>query len=357
MVIIKVIKLWVISYYKRSWLLYPFLSSFWHCLISTEFSEIIVSDVFSLDSLSLQLWLENGNSFAVAERVSQWPCAVCTKGCTTNAILCEYCGQWAHYSCESLSESEFNELSDITCGYVCTTCRVDRKGEFDFKKSLQRLTEASREASGAKTRGMDRRSCDRQPYKRMCFSEGCLGPLASLLDNELSSFILDRPTSSGLVKHISTKQSTIVSPEILDLDQVRLSRVRVATRSSAPRSGVRDCACPIPRTLERRTWSKSTEIYDVLNKLLKNDEDNASGDAMLLCKLFSGEACSYTYSTESNRDIPANTPFAILGCTQMPNAAKLIARMDQGQGLIDRFLLAVPNALCSTSDEVENARE
>jgi hypothetical protein len=31
--------------------------------------------------------------------------------------------------------------------------------------------------------------------------------------------------------------------------------------------------------------------------------------------------------------------------------------MDQGQGLIDRFLLAVPNALCSTSDEVENARE
>jgi ABC-type transporter Mla subunit MlaD len=40
-----------------------------------------------------------------------------------------------------------------------------------------------------------------------------------------------------------------------------------------------------------------------------------------------------------------------------PNAAKLIARIDQGQGLIDRFLLAVPNALCSTSDEVKNARE
>ena len=181
----------------------------------------------------------------MAERVSQWPCAVCTKGCTTNAILCDYCGQWTHYSCESLSESEFNELSDITCGYVCTTCRVDRKGEFDFKKSLQRLTEASREASGAKTRGMDRRSCDRQPYKRMCFSEGCLGPLASLLDNELSSFILDRPTSSGLVKHISTKQSTfIVSPEILDLDQVRLSRVRVAKRRDRAR---REAACETVR--------------------------------------------------------------------------------------------------------------
>jgi hypothetical protein len=78
--------------------------------------------------------------------------------------------------------------------------------------------------------------------KSSAIQHGCLGPLASLLDNELSIFILDRPTSSGLVKHISTKKSTfIVSPE----------------------------------------------IYDVLNKLLKNDEDNASGDAMLLCKMFS----------------------------------------------------------------------
>ena len=42
----------------------------------------------------------------------------------------------------------------------------------------------------------------------------------------------------------------------------------------------------------------SPEIFDVLNKLLKNDEDNASGDAMLLCKLFSGEPSSYNYSTE-----------------------------------------------------------
>jgi hypothetical protein len=91
------------------------------------------------------------------QKGKSFPMAMCRvyEGVHTNAILCEYCGQWAHYSCESLSESEFNELSDITCGYVCTTCRVDRKGEFDFKKSLQRLTEASREASGAKTRGME----------------------------------------------------------------------------------------------------------------------------------------------------------------------------------------------------------
>jgi hypothetical protein len=41
----------------------------------------------------------------------------------------------------------------------------------------------------------------------------------------------------------------------------------------------------------------------------------------------------------------------------MPNAAKLIATMDQGQGLIDCFLVAVPLALCLSSAEVEAARE
>lgn len=101
----------------------------------------------------------------------------------------------------------------------------------------------------------------------------------------------------------------------------------------------------------------SPELFDVLNKLLKNDEENASGDTMLLCKLFSGEASTYSYSTEDNREIPANTPFSIMGSTQMPNAAKLIARMDHGQGLVDRFLVTVPLALCPTSTEVEEAQE
>ncbi len=78
---------------------------------------------------------------------------------------------------------------------------------------------------------------------------------------------------------------------------------------------------------------------------------------MLLCKLFSGEASAYNYSTEQTREISSNTPFSILGCTQMPNAAKLIARMDHGQGLVDRFLIAVPLALCPTSAEVEEAQE
>jgi hypothetical protein len=69
-----------------------------------------------------------------------------------------------------------------------------------------------------------------------------------------------------------------------------------------------------------------------------------------------GDASSYNYSTEQMRDLPSNTPFSILGCTQIPNVAKLITRMDNGQGLVDRFLVAVPLALCPTSAEVETDR-
>ena len=88
----------------------------------------------------------------------------------------------------------------------------------------------------------------------------------------------------------------------------------------------------------------SPEVFDVLNKLMKSDEENATGDIQLLCKLFSGEHCSYHYSTEESRIIPANTPFSILGPTQLLNATKLIAKMDHGHGLVDRMLFAIPLA-------------
>ena len=95
----------------------------------------------------------------------------------------------------------------------------------------------------------------------------CLEPMTELLADENSRILVDRTTSSGLVKHIATKGTAfLVSPE----------------------------------------------IFDVINKLLKNDDENGSGDAMLLCKLFSGEPSSYNYSTEQTRDIPSNTPFSIL---------------------------------------------
>ncbi|KAL9977383.1 hypothetical protein ACROYT_G014777 [Oculina patagonica] len=43
---------------------------------------------------------------------------------------------------------------------------------------------------------------------------------------------------------------------------------------------------------------------------------------------------------EESRVIPANTPFSILGPTQLLNVAQLITKMDHGHGLVDRFLLA-----------------
>ena len=77
---------------------------------------------------------------------------------------------------------------------------------------------------------------------------------------------------------------------------------------------------------------------------MKSDEDNAIGDVQLLCKLFSSERCSYHYLTEESRVIPPNTPVSILGSTQLLKAAKLVAKMDHGHGLVDRMLIATPLA-------------
>ena len=101
----------------------------------------------------------------------------------------------------------------------------------------------------------------------------------------------------------------------------------------------------------------SPELCDILNKLLKSDEDNATGDIQLLCKLFSGERCSYHYSTEESRLIPQNTPFSILDSTQLQNAAKLIAKMDPGHGLVDKMLIATPLAYRPTLSEMERATQ
>lgn len=129
---------------------------------------------------------------------------------------------------------------------------------------------------------------------------------------DMSDFIISKCTSSGFIKRLATnKRGIVLSPE----------------------------------------------VFDILNKLFKSDEDNATGDVQLLCKLFSGQKCSYHYSTEESRVIPPNTPFCILGSTQLFNAAKLIARMDHGHGLVDRILLATPLAFRPTLTEMETASD
>ena len=99
----------------------------------------------------------------------------------------------------------------------------------------------------------------------------------------------------------------------------------------------------------------SPEVFDLLNKLLKSDDENATGDAQLLCELFSGERVSYRYASEKTREIGCNVPFSIVGATQVPFAARLIARMDQGHGLLDRFLFIFPTCLWPSLQDTEDA--
>ena len=101
----------------------------------------------------------------------------------------------------------------------------------------------------------------------------------------------------------------------------------------------------------------SPEVFDVLKKLMKSDEEIATRDIQLLCKLFPGERCLYHYSTEESRIIPANTPFSILGSMQLLNVAKLIATMDHGHGLVDRMLFTIPLALGPTLTQMESATQ
>ena len=42
------------------------------------------------------------------------------------------------------------------------------------------------------------------------------------------------------------------------------------------------------------------------------------------------------------QEIGCNVPFSIVGATQVPFVARLIARMDQGNNLLDRFLFIYP---------------
>ena len=55
---------------------------------------------------------------------------------------------------------------------------------------------------------------------------------------------------------------------------------------------------------------------------------------------------------ESTREISPNVHFSIVGSTQVPFAIRLICRMDQGHGLLDRF----PVCFRPTPQETEDAK-
>ena len=147
--------------------------------------------------------------------------------------------------------------------------------------------------------------------KSQALKEGANLPMSSLIDSEdIPNFLLDKATSSGLAQTVADNgKGFIVSPE----------------------------------------------VFDLLNKLLKSDDENATGDAQLLCELFSGERMSYRYASEKTREIGCNVPFSTIGATQVPFAARLIARMDQGHGLLDRFLFIFPTCLRPSLQDTEDA--
>ena len=76
-----------------------------------------------------------------------------------------------------------------------------------------------------------------------------------------------------------------------------------------------------------------------------------------MCELFSGERISYRYATEKTREIKENNPFSIVGATQVPFAERLICRMDQAHGLLDRFVIVFLPCLRPTVAATANARE
>ena len=51
----------------------------------------------------------------------------------------------------------------------------------------------------------------------------------------------------------------------------------------------------------------------------------------------------YTYGTENQREIGPNASFSILAAVQVIYAAKLMVRMNNGSGLLDRWLLLFPD--------------
>ena len=100
----------------------------------------------------------------------------------------------------------------------------------------------------------------------------------------------------------------------------------------------------------------SPEIYNILFKLLKSEEENATGDVQVLCQLFSGEQTTYHYAAKSSREIAENNPFCILGSTQVPFTNVYLPSFDQGHDLLDRFLITFPRCLRPKPQETEQAR-
>ena len=125
------------------------------------------------------------------------------------------------------------------------------------------------------------------------------------------------------VGHPGTRKSPAIETVLASLREVD-TITKETLVSAATSSG-------LVKTTQGKALVASPELFDILNKLFKNNEDNATGDIQLLCKLWKGESASYHFATEATQKVESNTAFSFLGSTQIQNAALLIFRMDKGQ--------------------------
>jgi hypothetical protein len=57
----------------------------------------------------------------------KYPCTNCKKGVRSNqrAIQCDFCDEWTHMKCTTISLSQYNKLSTSDETFYCTKC-IDR---------------------------------------------------------------------------------------------------------------------------------------------------------------------------------------------------------------------------------------
>ncbi|XP_057290903.1 uncharacterized protein LOC130613599 [Hydractinia symbiolongicarpus] len=105
----------------------------------------------------------------------------------------------------------------------------------------------------------------------------------------------------------------------------------------------------------QRAFIVNPEIQEYLLKIIKQNDENAASEVEILCKVFSGESCTFNYGTENRREISSDTTLCILGATQIKTLALLLSKMDMGNGLIDRFIISIPTCYRPLPEEQSQA--
>ena len=221
---------------------------------------------------------------------------------------------------------------------------------------------------------------------------GLPDPLETIFDPDVATFVdlkaKSLSTNRGYLASCIITTTAFIASTICTIESfgatfpINMYSIFMGPPTSGKSQAIKDCnTSPVENLAEEFNWGgviiskctssalskclsslkmgfmMSSEIFDVFHKLLKSDEDTASGDTQLLCQLFTGEKCTFRYATERTREIPANTPFSLLGATQVPYAAQLICQLDQGNGLLERLLLTAPSCLRPTVAVTQEATE